>query len=154
MTAKEEGDSSRSSWAISHPTKQIASRGPIQGRQGLHIPLRLATRHETLRFLKSWRKQRSARPLQRSCKNGRGPCADGQLPLSFSVQRVCVSALPLLSTMCQRKCVILTRGRHLRVSRETEGGGGRKRDRQGKREGEKVRCQFQKVDLTVIPFAL
>lgn len=44
MTAKEEGDSRRSSWAIRHPTKQIATRGPIQGQRGLHIPPRLETR--------------------------------------------------------------------------------------------------------------
>lgn len=44
MTAKEEGDNRRSSWAISHPTKQIATGGPIRGRQGLNIPPRLATR--------------------------------------------------------------------------------------------------------------
>lgn len=150
MTAKEEGDSRRSSWAISHATKQIATRGPIQGRRGLHIPPRLATRR--------WKRQpevsealagaeiRSSTPAQLQEWQG----TDRRWPIAtFFLRPTCVRLGPPLAVnhVSEEVCYSDERTPPASQQRDRKGraGGGRKRDRQRKREGEKVNCQDQKL---------
>lgn len=143
MTATEEGDSRRSSWSISHPSKQIATRGPIRGRRGLNIPPRLVTRR--------WKRQpevlagaeiRSSTPTQLQEWQGTGR----RWPIAtFFLRRMCAPLFPPLAVnhVSEEACDSDERTPPASQQRDGRGkgrgDGGRKRDREGKGKERKWR---------------
>lgn len=158
MTATEEGNSRRSSGSISHPSKQTATRGPIRGRRGLNIPPRLVTRR--------WKRQpevlagaeiRSSTPTQLQEWQGTG-C---RWPIAtFFLRRMCAPLFPPLAVnhVSEEACDSDERTPPASQQREGRGegrgDGGEEEGQRRKREGEKVNCQDQKVNLTVMPVVL